>query len=573
MSGNTTFVLGQKGVEDSVQIGNRCGGFSANLRYAQAASNTPAVATTEMHEMVAPLPQQPWRAPSKPVNAPPPNRAPSVTFSELDMFANPAKLKAPNELKDDDDEYEYYYEDEEDDDDDTTGQFANAVGGTQEDTKYGFMKQAASRDTWGTPTTTSHQHKAPTTTNAPHSSAAPGGGHYYSLQPETGTSTSKRLSSSEVGDTKTQLRERVKLIAKLKRRNAKRTDADKIHIDENAHLDTLRRQTQCASYETKARLSVLMMRRITMFMSKLIEEISKRYPNYMGDLEGWSESIYLSLDQYDDLLYDIYDEYGDQFQGNPIVMYMLTLGTNAVMYTMAKKITNNPVAGQMMRNLHEMLNKATKGAAVGNGRAQTHTDVVVPPLSDGPTVPLSTGASVDSDAANPMAGLLSMFGSMGSPGGGGGDGMLAGLDMNQLLSGIGDLMGGTANHRTGDCEGDFRGEALPDDHNTAKVQVNQMSGVSEEDSKQVLDMLRKQEDQSMVAVTTANNSTMARTPHIEVEGKYDGYHKGNGSRAVDLQPPPLTRTTRSTSSAAATAAPARRSGSRLSFEPNNTRGS
>jgi hypothetical protein len=409
-----------------------------------------------------------------------------VSFSELDIFANKEKLRDGEDDEEEEESqgrYGYVEEEEEEDEEDELDvdqyygdlhEAAHIAGDVQEDQQYGFQNIDGD-----------HGRDSP---------RAEGDGGY---SPERKYGPPQPLTKEELkqqaADTRAQRRERVRIIAKLRRRNAKLPVEEREPIDEHAPISELRTQAEGASYESKAKAAVLMMRRVTMFLSKFIEAGSRRYPKYFKDLEGWSESVYLSLDQYDDMLYDIYDEYGDQMQGNPIVVYLFALGTNAVMYAFARKIINNPVAGAMMNNLASALNNANNNkksfvagnTAVGGNRSS------VTPATDGPAVPVVANTDAGEGAPDVMKTLSSLF-----SGGDIGD-MLGGLDFSQLLSGLGDLDNNKGAIRTGAVP-DYRGESIPEEAHVDEIKVNPMSGVSEEENRRVMSMLRKQEDRVKV---------------------------------------------------------------------------
>ena len=131
------------------------------------------------------------------------------------------------------------------------------------------------------------------------------------------------------------------------------------------------------------------------------------FPKYTIDLEGWSEQVYMSLDQYDEMLYDIFDEYGDSLQTNPILMYVMALGSNAVMYSMTRKLMSNPLASQVVNNL----------ASAFAQQQQRHQRDTVPP----PPPPPDTRPAVPVD----LTGLSDA---------------LAGVDMSAIFNGVGEML-------------------------------------------------------------------------------------------------------------------------------------
>jgi hypothetical protein len=317
-------------------------------------------------------------------------------------------------------------------------------------------------------------------------------------------------------ETEAQTRERIRLIAKLKRKNEKLPVGQRLHVDEDASLSSLRRKCQGTSYENKAKLAVLVLRRITMFVSKLIEGASQKYPEYIADLKGWSENVYLSLDNYDEILYDIYDLYGDNLQANPLVAFAVALGTNAVMFAMTKKIVDNPVGNLMMQNLQKMMTPQQSRASANTPSVHNNPgSAAVPPLPDSakPTVPISVSSSSDAmeSPANPMQDIASMLS------GGGMESLFNGMDMNKLLSGMGDMIGAQNSHRSGDVAGDFRGQPLQQQSATVnEIQVKPMTGVTPPQTADVMKFMRQHQDNNQLATVHESKDetqSVSQKPH------------------------------------------------------------
>jgi hypothetical protein len=464
---STKIILGRRGVSDSVSVGARGGGLTTSIRREQS---RPTMNADPPNQFLRPSNLQRQLDTTNESK----HRAPSVSQSHLNMMANPIKLK-PVTLDDYNEEDEYENDDinndneddededveeEDDEEDDPITQAAAAANRVQPNANFGFDSTDNRSDTgFGD---NMHQNQRYQRNDHQNQRYQPNDDY---------------VSNNSAQETIKQSKERVRLIAKLRRKNAKLPRDQQVHINVDAPLDQLRQQTQGVKYESQAKMSVLVMKRITMFLSKFVENIAERYPQYCSNMDGWSESIYLSLDQYDELLYDIYDEYGDNLQSNPLVMYIFALGTNAVMFAVTKQIMNNPIASTMLGNFANMMQKK---------QTKTHTKHTVPPTTEGPTAPMSLAHAPSVD--DPMSSLASML----SNDGGGGN-MFANLDMNKLLSGIGDLIG--QSHNTSDLAGDFRGTPIPDGKLGARPNVNEMEAMSLDDTEDIMSILRQQEDQ------------------------------------------------------------------------------
>lgn len=519
-----SFVIGRQGISESVNIGSAAGGGNRHTTatgsrqgggFSNVASLRAAQRAATSHKGVAPLRLQPSAA-QRHIDQQQrrPTGPPSVTFSELDMFANKNKLKDDEDITDDAPEYEYYEEEEAEEGEDEDRDEIN------EDDYYANINQAA--------------HKA---ANVQDDQQYTFGTNMFGEEDENTDAAARvdpnvqlKTAAQQAEDTKKQRRERIRLIAKLRRRNARLPADQRETVDEYAPMDVLRTQCEGASYESKAKSAVLMMRRVTMFLSKIIEAISKRYPKYLSDLEGWSENVYLSLDQYDDMLYDIYDEYGDKMQGNPIVVYLFALMSNAVMYAFARKIINNPVAGAMMNNLAA----AFKTNNTDNGVKSTDN-------SSPTATPTSTGAP------DMMKSLASLFSGGGD--GGGDDGILGGIDFGELLNGMADLTTkGDRNIRTGHAQPDYRGVPIPEtipeeDGPVQEIKVNPMTGVNNDE---VMSLLRRQQDELHTHDNGVTSHTGMHSEEEHSKPKDPRHEASSSSHRIVPDLTPLTKTTKTT---------------------------
>ena len=132
--------------------------------------------------------------------------------------------------------------------------------------------------------------------------------------------------------------ERLRILARLQRLSTK-PGFPPIQFQSNDSLSELRRKNNIATYAGRAKLAVDMMKRGTVFIAKAAEALSKRYPNAYVDLDGYSSHLYTTIDSYDNMLHEIFDYYGDSFgEVNPILTYIMAVGSNMVMYSMSRKM-------------------------------------------------------------------------------------------------------------------------------------------------------------------------------------------------------------------------------------------
>lgn len=230
---------------------------------------------------------------------------------------------------------------------------------------------------------------------------------------------------------------KAKLCAKFDRRNQYR----KVKIEYNPmmSLEELEAIDERDGYAKRSELSVKVLRRFLVFFCKIVEAASKRFPKLGIELEGWSETIYLTLDSYDEILYDVHDEYCSGVRMNPLAQLALQLGTNAIMYSMAKKLAESPIMNQFVASMAQGFQApGQKSGETKQPQSQEQAAAAAaPPPSSNPV-------------GMPMNNLASMFGSMfGAATNGQGDGDMGnGLDLNSIFSAVGNAINNAGNNQT-----------------------------------------------------------------------------------------------------------------------------
>ena len=137
--------------------------------------------------------------------------------------------------------------------------------------------------------------------------------------------------------------ERSRIIVRLSRLNSK-PDFPTIQFSYDDPLVVLRRLNKVASAASRQKMAIDFLKRATIFMARLAEFLTTKFPNKFLDLTDYSQHLYLSISQYDSLLADVYDSYQDTFaQASPLFAYITAIGSNAIMYSISRKLVNSPL--------------------------------------------------------------------------------------------------------------------------------------------------------------------------------------------------------------------------------------
>lgn len=134
-----------------------------------------------------------------------------------------------------------------------------------------------------------------------------------------------------------QLRKKAELLERLQRK--KQRNLLKLDFDENMTLEQLMVADARSQYRSSSDTAVAFMRRGLMLYMVVLEALAKRFQQMNIDLEGFSQYAYSNgNNEYDDLLYEIYDMYHDRVKINPVWQLMGMVTTQALMYSMARKV-------------------------------------------------------------------------------------------------------------------------------------------------------------------------------------------------------------------------------------------
>ena len=143
--------------------------------------------------------------------------------------------------------------------------------------------------------------------------------------------------------------ERSRIIVRLTRLNS-RPDFPQIQFSYTDSLMTLRRLNKVATLAGRQKMNIDFLKRATIFVARMAELLTSKFPNKFIDLSGWAEHLLLTINQYDTLLMDIVELYSDTFAAqSPVMAYIMAIGSNAVMYSITRKLVNNPIVSSLSK--------------------------------------------------------------------------------------------------------------------------------------------------------------------------------------------------------------------------------
>lgn len=97
-----------------------------------------------------------------------------------------------------------------------------------------------------------------------------------------------------------------------------------------------------------------------MFCVTGIEFLNKRYDPFGVNLKGWSKNFLEEIDEYDDVLEELYDKYADVADMSPEIKLLFMIGGSAFMYNITNNMFNNNDINDNINNMRNNPNLFAK---------------------------------------------------------------------------------------------------------------------------------------------------------------------------------------------------------------------
>lgn len=141
--------------------------------------------------------------------------------------------------------------------------------------------------------------------------------------------------------------------------------SDRIEILETAINNKLR--------EKETETSVKFYRKLLLGVATGLEYINTKFDPFGIKLDGWKDSLYDTIDEYDEILEELHEKYKSKWKAPPEIRLVFALASSAFMFHLTSsmfKNTNIPGAEQIMRQNPELLkqfqNAAMNMTGMGN---------------------------------------------------------------------------------------------------------------------------------------------------------------------------------------------------------------
>lgn len=142
------------------------------------------------------------------------------------------------------------------------------------------------------------------------------------------------------------IQQKAAILADLDRRTS---SGERIEYSDTMTLEQLLLVKNKTIIKARSQHTVKLLRQgITMYAG-LLEWASRRFPQLNMDLTDFSKDMFTKKNDYDDLLYEIYDMYADHMKMNPVVMLLMTITGQAAVYSAARNFAKNLNASMGLR--------------------------------------------------------------------------------------------------------------------------------------------------------------------------------------------------------------------------------
>lgn len=146
----------------------------------------------------------------------------------------------------------------------------------------------------------------------------------------------------------------------------------------NSNLNEMRSSYERLKREREIDASVRFQRKMLMGFVTGTEFLNNRYNPFSIELDGWSEQIHESVDDYDDIFEELHDKY--KLSGSnmaPELRLLISLGGSAFMFHLTKKMFSNselPKVEEVLNNNPELMKKFQEASAMEYMKGKTNTN-------------------------------------------------------------------------------------------------------------------------------------------------------------------------------------------------------
>tara|TARA_B110000261_G_scaffold29324_1_gene33218 strand:- start:3191 stop:4354 length:1164 start_codon:yes stop_codon:yes gene_type:complete len=183
----------------------------------------------------------------------------------------------------------------------------------------------------------------------------------------------------------------------------------------NSNIHEMRSSYERMKREKEIDSAVRFQRKMLMGFVTGCEFLNTRYNPFSVELNGWSEQVHESVDDYDDIFEELHDKYKDSGSNMaPELRLLISLGGSAFMFHLTKKMFSNsslPKVEEVLQNNPELMKKFQEASAMeymrGSGMQNNNNMNGMFTGLSGPAMPASSRNQQTSNSGGDLFGMVS----------------------------------------------------------------------------------------------------------------------------------------------------------------------
>jgi hypothetical protein len=173
----------------------------------------------------------------------------------------------------------------------------------------------------------------------------------------------------------------------------------------NSNIHEMRSSYERIKREKEIDASIRFQRKMMMGFVTGCEFLNTRYNPFSIELDGWSEQVHESVDDYDDIFEELHDKYKDSGSNMaPELRLLISLGGSAFMFHLTKKMFSNsqlPKVEEVLQKNPDLMKKFQEASAMEYMRSSQSG------LFNRPAMPTQTRNKPDTSSGGDIFGMVS----------------------------------------------------------------------------------------------------------------------------------------------------------------------
>ena len=184
----------------------------------------------------------------------------------------------------------------------------------------------------------------------------------------------------------------------------------------NSNIHEMRSSYERIKREREIDASVRFQRKMMMGFVTGCEFLNTRYNPFSVELDGWSEQVHESVDDYDDIFEELHDKYKDSGSNMaPELRLLISLGGSAFMFHLTKKMFSNsqlPKVEEVLQRNPDLMKKFQEASAMEYMRGSQQQSGPFgmqsgPSGPSGPSMPSFSRNKPDTSSSGDLFGMVS----------------------------------------------------------------------------------------------------------------------------------------------------------------------